>query len=228
MTAGIERIICFASGKGGVGKSVLSSISALILSSKGKRVGLLDLDFHGPSVLTVLGAQIELKEERGIVPPEFCGVKIMSIIPFAGNMPVVWRGKDVSEAILELLAVVRWGELDFLVVDMPPGTGEEILESSRLLGREEFIVVTTPSRLSIATVGRLISALKELRAKILGVVENMGDGAEGRKLSEISGIRYLGRVRYDGGLEEAIGNPEKLLKTRVAQDLQEILEELGS
>lgn len=224
MMSRVKRIICFVSGKGGVGKSVLSSISALLLSSSEKKTGLLDLDFHGPSAHTVLGAKIGFREDRGIVPHEFGGIKMMSIVPFAGEKPVLWRGSDISQAILELLAITRWGDLDFLVIDMPPGIGEEILETSKILDRGDFVLVTTPSILSIETVKRLVLALKGLGTEILGVIENMGDGREAEKLSSRYGIKFLGSVRYDENLEKAIGKPAELLKTKISEDLQKILQ----
>ena len=220
MTSGVGRVVCMASGKGGVGKSVLSSVSALLLSSLGRRVGLLDLDFYGPSVHTVLGTGVEFREDRGILPAEVHGVKLMSILPFAGENPVLWRGQDVSQAILELLAVTRWGELDFLIVDMPPGTGEEILEIRRFLPRAEFIAVVTPSKLAVGTVGRLVGALSELGANFLGFVENMSVDPKGPP--NLAGARFLGRVRFDPGLEEAIGKPDVLLRSLVAEDLRKI------
>ncbi len=220
MTSGVGRVVCMASGKGGVGKSVLSSVSALLLSSLGRRVGLLDLDFYGPSVHTVLGTGVEFREDRGILPAEVHGVKLMSILPFAGESPVLWRGQDVSQAILELLAVTRWSELDFLIVDMPPGTGEEILEIRRFLPRAEFIAVVTPSKLAVGTVGRLVRALSELGANFLGFVENMS--VDLRSQPDLAGARFLGRVRFDPGLEEAIGKPDALLRSLVAEDLRKI------
>lgn len=224
MMSRVKRILCFVSGKGGVGKSVLSSASALLFSSSGRKTGLLDLDFHGPSAHTILGARVGFGENRGIIPHEFNGIKIMSIVPFAGRKPILWRGSDISQSILELLAITRWGELDFLVIDMPPGTGEEILETSKILERGEFVIVTTPSLLSIETVKRLILALKELEVEISGVIENMGDGNKAKKLSREYKIRFLGNVRYDENLEKAIGKPNKLLKTKISKDLQKILQ----
>jgi ATP-binding protein involved in chromosome partitioning len=220
MTSGVRRVLCMASGKGGVGKSVLSSVSALLLSSFGRRVGLLDLDFYGPSVHTILGTSVGFREERGILPAEVHGVKLMSILPFARESPVLWRGQDVSQAILELLAVTRWGELDFLIVDMPPGTGEEILEIRRFLPRAEFIAVVTPSKLAVGTVARLVRALSELGANFLGFVENMS--VDLRSQPDLAGARFLGRVRFDPGLEAAIGKPDALLRSLVAEDLRRI------
>jgi len=170
----IKRLIAISGGKGGIGKSLIASTLALILSKLGYKVGLLDLDFCGPSTHIVLGTRgIYPKEEKGIIPPEIYGIKFMSIIYYASDNPLPLRGIDVSNAIIELLAVTRWGRLDFLLVDMPPGIGDATLDTIRLMKRAEFLIVTTQSKVTLETVKKVLKILKELRVPIIGIIENM-------------------------------------------------------
>jgi len=171
---GVRRIIAVSGGKGGVGKSLFATTFALILARKGFKVGLFDLDFTSPSTHAVLGVQdLRPMEDKGIVPPRVCGLEYMSIVYFSGSLATPLRGVDVSNALLELLSVVVWGELDYLVLDVPPGIGDATLDLVRLIGRVEFLIVTTPSRLAFETVRRLVGLLQELRVRVIGVVENM-------------------------------------------------------
>jgi len=227
---GVSRIVIVCSGKGGVGKTVVAALSALIAARRGLRVGLLDLDFHGPSCHHVLGAtDAAPTEERGLVPPTVAGVGLMSLDFFARGAPLPLRGSDVTEALVELLAVTRWGKRDLLIIDAPPGTGDELLDVVRLIGRLEALVVTTPSKLSLQVVARLVALLRSARVPILGVVENMrtapSDAVE-RAAGEW-GVRYLGWLPYDPQLEEALGSPQRLLGTRLAERLEKILAEAG-
>jgi len=228
---GVARKVAVCSGKGGVGKTVVASLSALIAARRGLRVGLLDLDFHGPSSHAVLGAGgAEPVEERGLVPPTVAGVKLMSVDLFARGAPLPLRGSDVTNALIELLAVTRWGELDLLIIDAPPGTGDELLDALRLVRGLEALVVTTPSRLSLGVVARLVALLKDAGAPILGVVENMRQEGAGGEVEEAArgwGVRYLGWLPYDPLLEAALGDPERLLRTRVASRLEEVLRAAG-
>jgi len=149
----IKRIIAVSGGKGGVGKSLTASVMALIFSRLGYKTGLLDLDFGGPSIHTVLGLKGALpREEKGIIPPDAHGIKFMSIIHYAGDNPSPIRGIDISNAMIELLAITRWGRLDFLIIDMPPGIGDSTLDVIRLLKRAEFLIITTESRVTLDVV----------------------------------------------------------------------------
>jgi len=225
--AEIEEIVPVVSGKGGVGKSIIASTLALLLSRRGREVGLLDLDLHGPSTHLVLGAgDVSPREEKGVVPPEVHGVKFMSVVYYSRHNPAFLRGEEISNAILELLAITRWGSLDYLLIDMPPGTGEEILDVIRLMGRSsKFLVVTTPSKMALETVRKLLRMLEELGVQVLGIIENMRTPRsppveEGLKEFEIP---LLGRVRYDGDVEDSIGDVDKLLKTNFAKDVENAL-----
>ncbi|MFA5189673.1 MAG: iron-sulfur cluster carrier protein MrpORP [Verrucomicrobiia bacterium] len=167
------------SGKGGVGKSTVAVNLAVALAAAGKRVGLLDVDVHGPSIPTLLGLEGRLPEFDGemLQPVEFRpGLKVMSLGLFlkSGRDAVIWRGPMKYKAIEEMLGGVEWGDLDVLVVDAPPGTGDEPLAVAQLAGRPAgAVVVTTPQQLAITDVRRCIAFCEQVRLPILGVVENM-------------------------------------------------------
>lgn len=227
--AGIKNIIAVAGGKGGVGKSTVATVLALILRERGHRVGLLDLDFYGPSTHVILGISegVQPREEKGIIPPEVHGLQFMSLVYYAGDKPSPLRGLDVSNALIELLAITRWDTLDFLVVDMPPGLGDTTLDAIRWLKEARFLVVTTPSRVSLQTVKKLLSLLRELAASIIGIVENMRRDGDSLPCScdELASydVPLLGRLPFDAELEGSLGNPRQLLKTPLAQALNEIV-----
>jgi len=225
----VDEVIAVASGKGGVGKSVISTTIALALRGMGRRVGLLDLDLTGPSTHLILGVEgVRPVEDRGIIPPKLHGISYMSVIFFSMDQPVPLRGADISNAIIELMAITRGGDLDYLVVDMPPGIGDEVLDVVRLMGGSHFLLVSTPSPLAIETVGKLLSLLLELKVPILGVVENMVTrptaGVKGRL--EVLGVPYLGAIGYDPELDEALGDVERLMGTRFARDVERLAEEV--
>lgn len=212
----VNRIIAVSSGKGGVGKSMVATTLALSLRDKGYNVGLLDLDFTSPSTHVILGAKdLYPKEEYGIVPPVCNDLKYMSIVYYSVDEPAPLRGEDVSNAIIELLAITKWGELDYLIIDMPPGIGDATLDTIRLIPRIEFLVITTPSVVAFQSVRRLIVLLKDLKMPIIGVLENMvmkQDDYVMKQVKELN-IDYLGKVSYDDELEQTIGKVDKLLKT---------------
>jgi ATP-binding protein involved in chromosome partitioning len=216
---GIRRIIAVSSGKGGVGKSLIASTLALALAKKGHKVGLFDLDFTSPSTHTILGIEgLRPKEDKGIIPPKAHGLEYMSIIYYSGDKATPLRGADMSNALIELLAITRWGKLDFLVLDMPPGIGDATLDLIRLIEKIEFLIVTTPSRLAFETVRKLAGLLKGLRISVIGVVENMkmGQSKAIQQQTQKLGLIYLGEIPYDTKVEEGIGNTNLLLKTALA------------
>jgi len=224
---GIKRIIAVASGKGGVGKSVTASLLALILAKRGYHVGLLDLDLYGPSSHIILGIDVDEypSEDKGIIPPERHGIRFMSIVYYSKEHPTPLRGEDVTNAIIEVLAITRWGNLDFLIIDMPPGIGDETLDIIRLIKKSEFLVVTTPSKVALQTVVKLVKLLKELNVPIIGVIENMkfDDSAYVKDTVSELGVKYLGYVLFDKSFEDAVGSAEKLMKTDVAKKLSELV-----
>ena len=223
--ARINRIIAVSSGKGGVGKSMVATTLALALAHNGCKVGLFDLDFTSPSTHIILGAEkVQPKEEKGLVPPTVHGLEYMSLVYFVGDNPAPLRGADVSNALIELLAVTQWGELDFLVVDMPPGIGDAILDLVRLIKRIEFLIVTTPSLLAFETVKKQVALLCEIKMRIIGIIENMKmDQARDVKVeTEKLGLKYLGEIPYDSQVEDAVGNEAKLLNTAVAKKIGQV------
>lgn len=223
----VKRIIAVAAGKGGVGKSSVAGALALTLRDLRYRVGLLDLDFYGPSAHLILGiAGVAPKEEYGIIPPEVHGIEFMSMIYYAGEQPAPLRGLDLTNALIELLAITRWGALDFLIVDMPPGFGEMTLDVVRLLPQAEFLIVTTPSRVAHETVKKLVSLLQAVNAPVLGVVENMRRHSD--PLAQALSAPRLGELPFDPHWEEALGNPQKLLRTDLIRALRAITSEFSA
>lgn len=223
--AWISRIIAVSSGKGGVGKSMVATTLALTLAKNGCKVGLFDLDFTSPSTHVILGAKnAQPKEEKGLIPPVVQGLEYMSLIYFVGDNPAPLRGADVSNALIELLAVTQWGKLDYLVIDMPPGIGDAILDLVRLVKRIEFLIVTTPSLLAFETVKKQVALLCELKMPLIGVIENMKmDKAQGVQMeTEKLTLKYLGSIPFDLQVEASIGNTSKLLNSAVGKKIQQI------
>jgi ATP-binding protein involved in chromosome partitioning len=221
----INRIIAVSSGKGGVGKSLVATTLALTLARRGCKVGLFDLDFTSPSTHLIMGVKdAQPKEDKGIVPPVVKGLAYMSLIYFSGDQPAPLRGADISNALIELLAVTQWGELDFLVIDMPPGISDAVLDLIRLVKRIEFLIVTTPSRLAFETVKKQVRLLQDLKFPIIGVVENMkmNRAKNIEQETEKLGAKFLIGIPYDLKVEEAIGDETKLLDTTLAQKIREV------
>jgi len=226
---GIRNIIAVSSGKGGVGKSLFASILALALAKKGYSVGLFDLDFTSPSTHMILGVKgVQPREEKGIIPPQVHGLKYMSIVYYSGEYASPLRGADVSNALIELLSITRWGTLDFLVIDMPPGIGDATLDLIRLIKNIKFLVVTTPSQLAFETVRKLIRLLKELKIPVIGVVENMKmkKSKDIQKQLQRLDTTFLEEIPFDIKIEESVGNVDKLLKTILAEKVKEIISKI--
>ncbi len=225
----VKRVIAVSSGKGGVGKSVVASTLALALTKRGWKVGLFDLDFTSPSTHVVLGIEgLRPEEDKGIVPPAIHGLKYMSIVYYSNDLAAPLRGADVSNVLIELLSVTRWGKLDFLVLDMPPGIGDATLDLIRLIEKLEFLVVTTPSQLAFETVRKLTNLLKELKIPIIGIVENMKMD-QTRTIQQQTrelGMAYLTEIPYDTKVEEAIGSPNRLLGTLIGKSVQKLAAEM--
>jgi ATP-binding protein involved in chromosome partitioning len=221
----IGRIIAVSSGKGGVGKSLVATTLALTLARNGCKVGLFDLDFTSPSTHLILGVKnVQPKEDKGIVPPVVKGLAYMSLVYFSGDQAAPLRGADVSNALIELLSVTQWGELDFLVIDMPPGIGDAVLDLVRLVKRIEFLIVTTPSLLAFETVKKQVRLLQDLKVPIIGVVENMkmSKAKNIEQEAEKLGAKFLAGIPFDPEVEEAIGDETKLLATRLAKGIKEL------
>jgi len=223
----VKRIIAVASGKGGVGKSMIATNLALSLMQKGKTVGLLDLDLYGPSSHIILGVIPSgfPEENNGIIPFDVSGLKFMSIVYFTQDKPGAFRGGDITNIIIELLAITQWKDLEYLIIDMPPGIGDEILDILSYIPQAEFLVVTTPSKVAMGAVEKLLKILKEFDADILGVTENMKQNSSSYVhdiLMEMD-VEYLGAIRFDQTVEDAIGKPDQFSSTDFSKDLKEII-----
>ncbi len=213
--SGAKNIIAVAAGKGGVGKSTVASNLALALRQWGATVGLLDADVYGPSMPTMLGepdVPAGTKVGQKIVPAIHWGIKLMSVGFFIEkDGAVVWRGPMVHKLLQQFLEDVDWGELDYLVVDLPPGTGDAQLSLSQLIPITGAVMVTTPQEVALIDVVKAVSMFKKVEIPVLGVVENMsyyvcpGCGHHdeifsrggGRKLAETLGVPFLGEVPID-------------------------------
>jgi ATP-binding protein involved in chromosome partitioning len=213
------RVIAIASGKGGVGKSSLTVNLAAAFAAEGQQVGILDADVYGHSIPHLLGIrQRPVVVDRMIVPPVSHGMKLMSIGFFLDdNSPVMWRGPMLHRALEQFLSDVHWGELDTLVVDMPPGTGDVSISLGQLLPRAEAIVVTTPQRLAQEVAARAALMAQKTNMRLIGVLENMsgdvfGSGG-GRELADELHVPFLGSVPLDPALRAAGDAGEPLVTT---------------
>ena len=224
---GVRNVVAISAGKGGVGKSTVSVNVAIALLQSGARVGLLDADVYGPNIPIMLGltGQPASQGER-IVPLQAHGLVAISI----GNIlksdqPVMWRGPMLAGALRQFLFDVAWGELDYLVVDLPPGTGDAQLSLAQSIPLTGAVVVTTPQDVSVADVGRGIAMFRQLRVPVLGVVENMsgficphceqrtdvfGSGG-GRDLAARFGLSFLGEIPLDPRIRVGGGAGQPLM-----------------
>ncbi|MGH9734239.1 MAG: Mrp/NBP35 family ATP-binding protein [Candidatus Acidiferrales bacterium] len=211
---GVKNLIAVASGKGGVGKTTVAVNLAIALKNQGATVGLLDADVYGPNVPVMLGTQEQPQalDERTIIPVQAYGVKMISMgLLNPGDKPLIWRGPMLHSVIQQFLRSVRWGQLDYLIVDLPPGTGDvqlTLIQSAPLTGA---VIVTTPSIVALADVRKAIEMFRQVNTEILGVVENMsyfacphcsgridvfGHG-EGATMARMFGVPFLGEIEID-------------------------------
>ena len=230
---GIKRVVAVASGKGGVGKSTLSVNLACALNHLGARVGLLDCDIYGPSIPLMMGIQERpgLSAAEKMIPPSAHGVKLMSMgFLLEGDQPVIWRGPMIQRTIQQFVSVVEWGELDFLLVDLPPGTGDAQLSLCQTVPLDGGVIVTTPQEASLGVVRKGIAMFEKVNVPILGIVENMsyfttpnGERVEifshggGRVEAERQKKTFLGEVPIfieireggDRGIPIVVSSPDK-------------------
>ncbi|MDY0039610.1 MAG: Mrp/NBP35 family ATP-binding protein [Desulforhabdus sp.] len=209
----VRRFIAVGSGKGGVGKTTVAINLALALSRQGFDVGLLDADLYGPSIPTMLDLSERPRAESGMMLPlEKYGLKIISIgFLTEGSQPLIWRGPLVAKTLKQLLDEVMWGELDYLVVDLPPGTGDPSITIAQSIPSVSVVVVTTPQEVALADVRKAIGMFREMNIKVAGIVENMsyfmcghssqkieifGTGG-GESISRRMGIPLLGSIPID-------------------------------
>ena len=207
--------IAVSSGKGGVGKTTIAVNLAISLAKSGAVVGLLDADILGPNVPMMMGLQtMPPPRNRKMVPAERYGVKVISMAFMTKpNQPIVWRGPMLHSAIKQLLVDVDWGELDYLIIDLPPGTGDAQLSLAQSIPLTGAIVVTQPMRVAAADALRGLKMFEKLEVPIIGIIENMsgeffGEGA-GKELALQNDVDYLGTVPLDAGVRIGgdIGDP---------------------
>lgn len=224
---GVKNVVAVAAGKGGVGKSTVATCLALSLKALGARVGLLDADIYGPSVPTMLGPpdkEPEAKSGHRIVPAQHHGIHVISVGFFTErDGAVIWRGPMVHKLLQQFLEDVEWGELDYLVVDLPPGTGDAQLSLSQLIPITGAVLVTTPQEVSLIDVEKAASMFRKVEVPVLGVVENMsfylcpacGHREEifsrggGRQLAQSLKVEFLGEIPLDSRVRQGgdIGRP---------------------
>jgi ATP-binding protein involved in chromosome partitioning len=173
---GVQHVVAVASGKGGVGKSTVAVNLALAMSALGKRVGLMDADVYGPSVAMMMGVEqpVKVSAERRIIPLERYGVRYVSMALFVNDQtPVIWRGPMVTKLETEFLFNVEWGELDCLLLDLPPGTGDAQLTITQRVALAGGVIVTTPQEVALLDVKRGLAMFNEVHTPVVGVIENM-------------------------------------------------------
>jgi ATP-binding protein involved in chromosome partitioning len=173
---GLRRILAVASGKGGVGKSTCSANLACALRHLGARVGLLDCDIYGPSIPLMMGLRQRptISPAEKMVPPENYGVKLMSMgFLLDGDVPVIWRGPMIVKTIQQFFSAVEWGELDYMLVDLPPGTGDAQLTLCQTVPLDGGVIVTTPQEASLGVVRKGMAMFEKVNVPILGIIENM-------------------------------------------------------
>jgi ATP-binding protein involved in chromosome partitioning len=243
----IRNAIAIASGKGGVGKSTVAVNVAVALAQAGACVGLLDADIYGPNIPTMMGVEkLPPSTKEKLVPAEAYGVKMMSIgFLVKPDQPLIWRGPMLHSTIRQFLSDVEWGELDYLIVDLPPGTGDAALSLTQSLPLSGGVIVTLPQQVSLEDARRGLEMFRQLNVPILGVVENMSyleleDGSRldifgtggGEKLAKDSGVPFFGtipidpavRVGGDSGKPVIIENP----KSPAATALRNIAEQIAA
>jgi ATP-binding protein involved in chromosome partitioning len=221
----IRNVIAIASGKGGVGKSTVAVNMAVALAQTGVKVGLLDADIYGPNIPRMMGVERlpNPTEENKIAPAEIHGLKIMSIgFMVQKETPLIWRGPMLNSAIKQFITDVTWGELDYLIVDLPPGTGDAQLSLIQNLSITGGVIVTMPQKVSLDDARRGLHMFKSMELPILGVVENMSylelpDGQKmdifgnggGKILADETGSAYLGGIPLDPAVREGgdLGKP---------------------
>lgn len=212
----IKHKVFVMSGKGGVGKSTVAASLALALAGKGAKVGLIDVDFHGPSQPTLFGVQDVRPESDGeeVLPVDVNGIRLFSI----GNIlddpdsAIVWRGPAKIGVLKQLLEEVQWGELDYLLFDFPPGTGDEALSACQLVpGEKAAIIVTTPQEVSLSDCRKCLDFCNQVEVPLIGIVENMSgficpdcgkfheifSAGGGTKLAEKAGVPLLAKIPID-------------------------------
>jgi ATP-binding protein involved in chromosome partitioning len=227
---GVKNIIAVASGKGGVGKSTVAVNLACALAASGAKVGILDADVYGPNIPLMMGVKSrpEVRDEM-VIPPVAHGVKVASLGFFYDEeTPVIWRGPLVAGAVRQLLTQVDWGELDYLICDLPPGTGDASLTLAQTVPLGGVLIVTTPQDAALSIAAKALAMFKRLDAPILGVVENMSyfvcphcgerteifSGGGGRKIAAERGADFLGEIPLAVAVREQTDRGDPVVNSR--------------
>ena len=247
----VKNVVAVASGKGGVGKSTTAANLAIALAREGASVGILDADIYGPSQGVMFGipegTRPKVKDQKWFVPIESMGVEVMSMAFLTDdNTPIVWRGPMVSSALMQLVAQTSWGHLDYLVIDMPPGTGDIQLTLAQKVPVAGSVIVTTPQDLALLDAKKCVEMFRKVNIPVLGVVENMavhicsncghsehlfGEGG-GEKLATQYGVEFLSslplsiviREQTDGGRPTVAADPDN----EIAMIYQELARHVGA
>jgi len=243
MLRGVKNIIAVASGKGGVGKSTVAVNLAVALAASGAKVGILDADVYGPNIPLMMGAKSppEVKGDK-VVPPVAFGVKIASLGFFYNEQtPVIWRGPLVAGAVRQLLTQVDWGELDYLVCDLPPGTGDSSLTLAQTVPLGGILIVTTPQEAALSIAAKALAMFKRLDVPILGVVENMSyfvcphcgertsifSSGGGRKIAAERNVDFLGEIPLAVAVREQSDKGEPVVAAMPESPEAQVYKELA-
>jgi len=243
----INYVIAVGSGKGGVGKSTVAVNLAIALSQSGAKVGLLDADIYGPNIPKMLGiAELPRQSGQKLLPAEAFGIKIMSTgFLVKKDQPLIWRGPLLHSIIRQFFEDILWDELDYLVVDLPPGTGDVQLSLSQIVPISGGVIVTTPQEVSIEDAGRALVMYQKLNIPVLGVIENMGalilpDGSHldifgnggGKKLADSYKVPFLGSIELDPKIREGGDKGVPLIiedsQSRPAREMRKIAGEIAA
>lgn len=243
----IRNAVAIASGKGGVGKTTVAVNVAVVLAQTGARVGLLDADIYGPNIPTMMGVDhLPAPKNDKLIPAEAYGVKLMSIgFLVKPDQPLIWRGPMLHSAIRQFLTDVEWGELDYLVIDLPPGTGDAALSLAQSLPLSGGVIVTLPQQVSLEDARRGLEMFRQLDVEVFGVVENMSylelpDGTRmdifgsggGERLARIAGVSFIGAIPMDASVRQGGDAGEPVVvshpESAVASSLRSIAENIAA
>jgi ATP-binding protein involved in chromosome partitioning len=229
----IRNAVAVASGKGGVGKSTISANLAVALAQTGARVGLMDADIYGPNIPTMMGIHdIPGTQDSKLIPAEAHGVKLMSMgFLVKPGQPLIWRGPMLNSAIRQFLEDVEWGELDYLIIDLPPGTGDASLSLAQILPLSGVVIVTLPQTVSLEDASRGLNMFQTLEVPILGVIENMrgeffGSGG-GEDLARIAKVPFLGAVPMEQSVRIGGDTGEPVVASRPDSDAAKALKAIA-
>jgi ATP-binding protein involved in chromosome partitioning len=229
----IRNAVAVASGKGGVGKSTVSANLAVALAQTGARVGLMDADIYGPNVPTMMGIHgIPPTKDNKLIPAESYGVKLMSMgFLVKPGQPLIWRGPMLNSAIQQFLEDVEWGELDYLIIDLPPGTGDASLSLAQILPLSGVVIVTLPQAVSLEDASRGLNMFRTLEVPILGVIENMrgeffGSGG-GEDMARMAKVPFLGAIPMEQAVRIGGDTGEPVVASRPDSEAARALKDIA-